>query len=324
MLGKENFDLITKLKAPVFRYNTKNPNVTEFNVKESNQYWSQLLTHFEAVVHRKAAGIIGGIIPSEYSTLKPKSIKDLVLYATEAGIFNEGISELRKNEIFAEIKKIIESQDFGSEDKNSVMIAVLLLIDYLSKECNIGLRRLFKQQYASDPSMLVNNFLNQVYNQVYQVNIQTLPMFNLSNIINLTRPCILLMQNVNMPMIRQPDPSILSIVYSGLYRILGFRHSIDYNGCYSEFFLQKVITVKDTKTKDENNQMDVSTSAVVPARFVPLNVKTSDITPLTINTRFSGKKEERFRAKLRGQDAVFHPYFITGNPNKNLVEIQKQ
>lgn len=304
LLGKENFDLITKLKAPVFRYNTKNPNITELNIKESNQYWSQLLTHFEAVVHRKASGIIGGIIPSEYSTLKPKSITDLVLYATEAGVFNEGLSEKRKNEILAEIRKIIESQDFGSEDKNSVMVAVYLMINYLSKECNIGLRRLFKQQYASDPSMLVNNFLNQVYNQVYQVNIQTLPMFNLSNIINLTRPCIFLMQNVNMPMIRQPDPSILSIVYSGLYRILGFRHSIDFNGCYSEFFLQKIITVKNTKTKNENT--DMSTSAVVSPTLVsgPINNAGAGVGTYPV----PGKVDTRRFLTLK--EPSFHPYFI--------------
>jgi len=312
LLGKDNIDLIKKLKAPVFRYNTNNPNVTELTIKESNQYWSALLSHFETVVHRKAAGILGGIIPSEYTTLKPKTITELLLYATEAGVFNEGISTTRKSEIMSEIRKIVYDSDSFSENKKySTMFAVTLMLKYLSKESNIGLRRLFKQQYATDPSLILHNFINQVYNKAYQVNITTLPIFNISNIINLTRPCVLLMQNVNMPMIRQPDPSILSIVYSGMYSIMGFRHTIDFNGCHSEFFLQKLIVVKDTKTSEQNKEVDLpTTTSGTPTPFTPLIVKPSELTPLTINTRFRGNKEERRRASLRAQETAFHVYYI--------------
>jgi hypothetical protein len=325
LLSKKDHEIITKLKCPVFRYNTKNPNITELTIKESNQYWALLLRHFETVVSRKAAGIIGGIIPSEFSTLKPKTITELVLYATEAGIFNEGISVQRRSEIYSELRKLAESQDFDGQDTNDVMIAVFYMIEYLSQECNIGLRTLFKQQYATDPTLIINNFLNQVYNQVYQVNIQTLPMFNLSNVISLTRPCILLMQNVNMPMIRQPDPSILSIIYSGLYRIMGFRHNIDSNGCYSEFFLQKVISIKNSKTKDQTESMEIlkeSNTSSISTRFLTVKDPVKD--PKFSTSRFLTVKDPNtslqmsrdIRSSLLGISdrqrstlPLFHPYY---------------
>ena len=41
-------------------------------------------------------------------------------------------------------------------------------------------------------------------------------------------------------------------------------------------------------------------------------------------TDSESRRIKRVLQKRENTDNPFHPYFITGNPNKNLVEIQKQ
>lgn len=254
LFTKQERDLISLLGIPVFRYNTQNPNIFELDIKDSSQYFALLKSHFETVLYRKASGVINGIIPSNIANYPIQNINAIVGYATNAGYFNTGLSQQSKKEI---IKNI--TGKFSDDFKNTLVAsvvettqtvdqiifdAVYLLLESLSDNSNLGLIYQFKQWLSTDPSLVVNDFLNQLYNRAYQLNISTVPFFKISSLSNLTRPCVVLMQSTNMPQTVPEKQTLLNVIYSGIYRIMGYKHVINFNGCHSEFFLQKLLEGK--------------------------------------------------------------------------------
>lgn len=253
---KEERQMIQELKLPVFRYNTENPNVFELNVKDSAQYFSLLRAHFETVAYRKAAGIINGIIPTNIVDYPIQDAKSIAGYAAYAGYFNTGISSKERDDIVKQIQGRL-SNDFKDQltsDLNPpqsvdsyIEGAVLKILEALDGPTNLGLLYQLHQWVSSDPASIFNDFLNQLYNRAYQLNISTLPLFKLSNLANLAKPCVVLMQTSNMPQGIPQEQGLLSILYSGIYRLMGYRHVINATGCHSEFRLQKILEAKPQK-----------------------------------------------------------------------------
>lgn len=264
LFTKQERDLISLLGIPVFRYNTQNPNIFELDLKESSQYFALLKSHFETVLYRKASGVINGIIPSNIANYPIQNINAIIGYATNAGYFNTGLSQQSKEELIKNITGKL-SDDFKNTlapplPANNVVgptqtadqiifDAVYLLLESLSDNSNLGLIYQFKQWLSTDPSLVVNDFLNQLYNRAYQLNISTVPFFKISSLSNLTRPCVVLMQSTNMPQTVPEKQTLLNVIYSGIYRIMGYKHVINHTGCHSEFFLQKLLEGKSQQTQ---------------------------------------------------------------------------
>lgn len=282
LLNEQEKDLLKTENIPVFTYNTQNPNVYELNLKDSGQYFSFLRAHHETVVYRKAAAILGGVIPSDIVNVPITDAKALFGYAINAGYYNQGVDEKKKLQIAEEIAR---KSDSVSIPYNPEYIAtqIVTILDQLSSDHNLGLRTLFKQWLACDPAMIVGDFLNQIYNKAYQLNIATIPLFKISNLLDLSKPCLVFMQHTNMPMIQQPKESLLGVIYSGAYRIMGYRHTIDFSKCYSEFMLTKIIS---SGKKSEPENFDLSKYAIDASALKQF--KPQDTWPIPPSTEVQG------------------------------------
>jgi len=264
---KEERQMIQDLKLPVFRYNVENPNIFELNVKDSGQYFALLRGHFETIAYRKAAGVINGIIPNNIVNYPIDNAQAIAGYAVNAGYFNTGMSSQERDNVVKQIQGRL-SDDFknkltaGSTPPLTIDTyiegAILKILESLEAPTNLGLLYQLHQWIAADPASVVNDFINQLYNRAYQLNISTLPLFKLSNLANLAKPCVVLMQTTNIPQAMPLEQGLLSVLYSGIYRLMGYRHVINSTGCHSEFRLQKIL-----EPKPQKETQPLSTSSVI-------------------------------------------------------------
>tara|TARA_R110002051_G_scaffold300017_2_gene367315 strand:- start:593 stop:1150 length:558 start_codon:yes stop_codon:yes gene_type:complete len=103
-----------------------------------------------------------------------------------------------------------------------------------------GIKRTVSKNYGSDVISMCLLFLSLFENQ-FMGHIKSLPMFNLSAYSTITKPAVVMLKST--PSLNGGSTLNRSTTdfFSGMYKILGFKHTIKNNKAHSEFTVVKDI-----------------------------------------------------------------------------------
>ena len=224
--NKSTLEDIFELNVPFFIANAENSNVLSYTFDADNFIFNQFLGSLEEiyynVAYRYSTRLAGGPIDGKPST------------------------EEQMQDIYRVLDNIRSHGSYGGAEFNSlggttINLAGLStdLTDILIKE-TVGLGRSIRKNYYSDTIAICMLFM-ELFEKQYMGAIKTLPMFNLSNFSHMLKPGIVFLKSI--PTLKtQGDYGMgTADFFSGLYKIVGFRHMIKNNKAESEFSLVKDI-----------------------------------------------------------------------------------
>lgn len=275
LFSEEQTKLIESEQIPVFKYNTKNPNVLDLQAIDNKTYFTNLNVAFSKNVDRVAStvreggvnvaladfpittreGLIQAIILSKYSEFGPTLSDKKIIDAVLKRISPELEAELELPPLVEDRVKVIKGFiDLISSNINNVTV-------HINQEINAA------------PAVLLDKFADFLTRVNRQATIKTLPFFNLSNrsLVN-SSPCVLFAQDA--PILSQIQKRTrFNNFLTGIYSIVGFRHVITQKDVYSEFSLtkvdiantyaEKVSSPEEEATPTESSSEERETSMIV-------------------------------------------------------------
>lgn len=276
----QDLDQISKLKFPIFKYNTQNPNITSLSFLNSEVYATTLNSSYKkylTTLAQKSEQASTNI--NDLRRTKIKTQQELAKYIKSHFVLNY-TTPINPNYLFSLLDENFK-KNFGigneilvgdikrsdptkpySEDELLIHIEALSLIlrnpsVELLPELNI------EQFTKQDARIVFLDFLKQVSDLLFQVEIDTVPIFSVNNIGHIGKPCILLCQNSDIIQNtkRVTLDTTLRTLGSGKYKIARFRHVITGTDCKSSFLLFKGDLSENTNlpTNFQNNKEEEDT-----------------------------------------------------------------
>jgi len=219
---------VEALRIPFFIANEKNSNVLSFNIDADNFLLSQFLGtigeiyHEVALRYSKLSQISQGIPSSSAIDAK---LYEVIDSWRERGFYGKGFHS------FFPTAPSMSLTQFSTDLKD------ILLLETEGPTKN--LRKNYSSPYIAMLSLFVG-----LYEKRYKGIIKTLPMFNLANVANIQKPAIALLKSTpRLKTSSELDRSTADF-FSGLYKILGWKHSITKSKAESEF-----VVVKDIRSE---------------------------------------------------------------------------
>ena len=244
---------ITEEGIPVFRYNTQNPNILDMNFKFSRMYFGQLKMNFKKMVRRKASGVAEGVLAEGYGSWPIRTKGAAWAYLRQKN-FCEGLGGPEKEALIADLATRI-SPELAAEVKGNnaqeAAEAIAAILLGMEKD-NFGSIVEIEQGRPGNPQSVLTDFMEDVYRKSLNMTIKTLPTFHLAGMHVMSSPCIVFAQDAGIKQSNPPDRSLLNSFFSGIYKILGFKHTITTGACQSEFKLTKN-KPKYKKKKEEDD-----------------------------------------------------------------------
>ncbi len=102
----------------------------------------------------------------------------------------------------------------------------------------VGLNRKVRRNYGSDTITICHLFF-KLFESQFKGIIKTLPMYHLSSYSTLLKPAIVSLKSTPGLNIKATNDRSTADFFSGLYKILGFKHTISKSKGHSEFTLVK-------------------------------------------------------------------------------------
>ena len=198
-------------------------------------------------VAQQVAHLFGGIqrtLPEGIGSFKPLS-RDQCVAISKAKHFSQVVGTSSKQEIFSKLATSISSDlkkaaTMPSPGESSDYVAALLNI---LEDKNLHGNILVDQALGGTPFSILTDMAEDLYRKANRMDIQTLPLFHVSQLYDIAHnPCIVFAQDQEVLQSRRPDSSALSQFYSGLYKIIGFKHTITTSNLSSSFALAKTQT----------------------------------------------------------------------------------
>lgn len=245
---------------PSFKYNTTNSNILTISMKQDNSYFAALNTGFQEF---KASNRINNT-QKNHSTIPPVPIKEeelntkgkMIEYILKQGDYT-GLTEEEKKELKFDLKAQLSQKLLTQNEKDKEYLLSVEEFEEKTKmidECFALLKHLSKDKPKFDRvinsitsskkniAQIYASFNRRVYEQAVFVEIETLPLFQITKS---GKP----KQKANMFVLNSPILATNQVVtlenrnkfLSGPYRILGFSHSINTNGASSRFLLAKAL-----------------------------------------------------------------------------------
>jgi len=265
---------IIRDKFPVFRYNTQNPNVLDLTSNIGETYWSTLVQSYSKKVDRQATAITEGMIGSGFGYFSIRSIQaakgflQLKNYSqANEDKQSEIVQELKKNldqaavDEYADWYAALEeaaaqetasgsfSQDANyalldvphpdeGEGIDGVVFAAQGMIEAQQSNPFKG-EIMVDQELPGNPTDIMIGLIADAHRKAYQVKLKTLPLFHLSERGNtIMNACILFAQDAQVLKGTKQNAGYLNALFTGVYLILGYKHTISANGeASSEFAL---------------------------------------------------------------------------------------
>ena len=239
---------IAKERIPVFRYNTKNPNVLNMKFKYGQAYYQALVMGFKKVVDRlESTKVGGGTLPEGVGSFPIRSRSDSISYA-KVKEFSQVIGTKSKQKKLNGIAKKL-SADFEKsstlatpEEVSDVAAAFLDQMQDTTAHGDI----LVNQSLPGTPQSIMIDLMADLYKNANRMDIETLPMFHISqayDIIN--NHCLLFAQDQEISQSNRVVNNPMSQFHSGIYNIIGFKHVISRGNISSSFSLVKTRTSVD-------------------------------------------------------------------------------
>ena len=235
----------------MFRYNTKNPNVIDVKFKYGAQYLAALDAGFEKTVNRLDSTTATGLLPETIVAFSKKT-RNLAIRHARAKKFSQVAGSKKRREIQARIAskthdKLIRAVEAQSPENAADTVAAII---ELAENNNLRGKILVGQSSPGTPFTILTDVAEDLYTKTNRMDIQTLPMFHISELYNIMHnPCIVFAQDQEISQSRRPKSNAISQFYSGLYKIIAFKHTITSSNVSSSFSLAK--TQRNVTPDDE-------------------------------------------------------------------------
>ena len=109
---------------------------------------------------------------------------------------------------------------------------------------------LVDQELPGNPNSILADQAEDLYRKALQMSITTLPTFHISRTSSINTPCIVFAQDQPISQVIREKRTLMNRFFSGLYKIMGFKHSITSSAATSEFSLVKNATNYNVKQND--------------------------------------------------------------------------
>lgn len=268
-------------RFPIFKYNTRNPNVTELRSDVSLAYLAALRIGFSKMISRRAANVVIGQLKSEHATLQILSTEEAIAFLYKLGYATAESPEEKQYLLDELTKRMSETlvEDFNhyesealddptlftanppphrghsiergphesstyrvpqSWDYETVAEKIAAVVEVMARLGNTP-KLLIDQDRPGDPTSIMASLMSDAYRRALNVTIKTTPLFHLSDVGSaILNNCILYAKDP--PIIRGPEDllfpadNLFNNFLSGVYQILGFKHTIDAKGVASSEF----------------------------------------------------------------------------------------
>lgn len=219
---------------PVFRFNIPNPNVVKLDLDSKNSYYTALFATIQRLLYDYPSRFIE-------PTIKPggKTDPDTTIFRHIVEIANKFLKTGREDLEIEEAKKLvlpfINQNSLVKEKPETVATRwALVLITYIEDRKRKFGPTIELSDWDGSEILGLKKTFSDLMKQINTVRIRTLPMFQISKLSDLFSTAYLLADTVD---VYGYSETIMSEVLSNEYRILGFKHFINKEECYSEFIL---------------------------------------------------------------------------------------
>jgi hypothetical protein len=242
-------DLIEKAKkdqkdfaAPVFKYNTTNPNV--ISIKDSFEpgvYFPLLAASFQKLRGELTKSISEGGVPVQVADFPITTSGALFDSLLLSKYYNNGCVSNREDvleQIANNISTDIQFELYKKGAKKSMVDYLVALSNEQNRQLN-GLTHLVPSYFDKAPVQLMTEFVQRMVTSARSVVIDTLPFFNISNTSYIHSPCMLFAQDA--PVMGQPEVTRtgFNTYLTGAYKVMGYVHTIRAGSVRSKFTLVK-------------------------------------------------------------------------------------
>jgi hypothetical protein len=225
---------------PVFRYNTQNPNVLDLKFKFGGIYFSLLKAGYQKEVGRLASAVAEGVLPTGVGTFPIRTRGAAIAYLRSKG-FSQGLGDENKKEIINSLAARVApelAEDLEVDSAEAAADSFASIIEDLEQKNLHGLV-LVDQELPGNPNSILADFSEDLYRKALQMSITTLPTFHISRPASVSSPCIVFAQDQPITQSIRGERKLLNKFFSGLYKIMGFKHTITTGAATSEFKLVK-------------------------------------------------------------------------------------
>lgn len=245
----KNKEDIEKNGIPVFRYNTQNPNILDMKFNFGAIYFALLKIGYQKEIGRLTSAVAEGVLPTGIGTFPIRTRGAALAYLRSKG-FSQGLGDDQKKELIQGLlaraaPELAEEINIASVDKAADSIATIL--EYSAKKTNLNPLVLVDQELPGNPNSIMADFSDDLYRKALQMNITTLPLFHISRTASINNPCVVFAQDQPITQIRRTDRTLLNRFFSGVYKIMGFKHTITTTTATSEFKLVKNVPTDSVK-----------------------------------------------------------------------------
>jgi len=226
---------------PTFRYNTQNPNILDMKFKFGGVYFAALKTlGYQKEIKRLTSAVAEGVLPTGIGTFPIRSRGAAIAYMRTKG-FSMGLGDDNKKQIInllaAKISpELAKEMEVDSSEAAADSIAALLEDE---EKTNLKGLILVDQELPGNPNSILADLSEDLYRKALQMSITTLPTFHISRPASLSSPCIVFAQDQPITQSVRLERNLMNKFFSGLYKIMGFKHTITTSAASSEFKLVK-------------------------------------------------------------------------------------
>ena len=234
---------------PVFRYNMKDSNVLDLGTNFGFNYFSVLDFGVNKQIDRLASEVVAGTLDTPYGSFAIQTMDDAVKFLSRLAGANGEPPDWAIHSLRSRLGDNLTgmwgawSARFGTVATIDGLIEAILYKVKQNQKKPHGTTVTVPQDVESNPFSILSQVASKAYRLAVQARIKTLPFFALSTPANtMFSHCVLLAQD--NPIIKQwsdkspLNRSILNSFFSGVWRIMGFKHVISGDGdSFSEFNL---------------------------------------------------------------------------------------
>lgn len=220
---------IFELGIPFFLANTKNSNVLSYTFDADNFILAQFLGSINEIYYNAAYRYVK--LGQQNPVLKGRMSSD----AAFEKIYDV-LNQVRQRG--GDYGRRFKGLGLASPEVNLTKLSTDL-VDIMLMETQ-GLNRKVRKNYGADTLAICHLFLS-LFESQFKGIIKTLPMFHLSDYRTTLKPAIVYLRSTPGVNIQPQNDRSTADFFTGMYKILGFKHTISKNKGQSEFTLVKDI-----------------------------------------------------------------------------------